>query len=116
MEMLLCLVKEGHFLYTRCCVDMSESVHPPVSNWQMSNFLNTRTQKKKKNSLIILIPQTLRQESNITNRALHNLHNSQREKVKAISKFCSSLDRNPSNREEIKSSSNKTHPILAILP
>ena len=80
MEMLLCLVKEGHFLYTRCCVDMSESVHPPVSNWQMSKFLNTRTQKKKKkkkNSLIILIPQTLRQESNITNRALHNLHNSQ---------------------------------------
>jgi len=48
MEMLLCLVKEGHFLCTCCCVDMSESVHPPISNWQMSNFLNTRTTKKKK--------------------------------------------------------------------
>ena len=47
MEMLLCLVKEGHFLYTRCCVDMFESVHPPVSYWQLSNFLKTRTPKKK---------------------------------------------------------------------
>ena len=87
----------------------------PIGRWVTFSIQGPK-KKKKKNSLIILIPQTLRQESNITNRALHNLHNSQREKVKAISKFCSSLDRNPSNQEEIKSSSNKTHPILAILP
>ena len=43
---LMIMVKEGHLLCTRCCVDMPESAHSPISNWQMRNFLNTRRTTK----------------------------------------------------------------------